>query len=87
MSFAIAQHFADGFDTAQVALKPTCLLYGRVFLVRRSDQVLLVIGIKVCGKGYILFNFQSRFPFLLPDGEVQEVRGFVSRVVLTTYVL
>ena len=78
--FAIAQHFADGFDPAQFALKPNFLRYGRVALVRRSDQVLLAIGIKACGKSCTLFSFQRGFP-LLPVVEEQEVRGFVSRVV------
>lgn len=45
--FAIAQHFAYGFDPAQIALKPNALLYGRVAIVRSSDQDFVVTGISL----------------------------------------
>lgn len=45
--FAIAQHFAYGFDPTEIALKPNALLYRGVALVRSSDQEFLVIGMSL----------------------------------------
>lgn len=67
--------------SSKIAWKPNFLLCGREALVRSSDWVLLVIGIKACGKSCTLFSFHRGFPLLLPAVEVEEVRGFVSRVV------
>lgn len=52
--FAIAQHFAYGFDPTEIALKPNALLYGRVTLVRSSDRDFLVIGMSLWEELYSL---------------------------------